>query len=71
MHPFLDKLGIRPIFSRNLTKKTCPFCSLEWAVKAIAGEVMIPYNASANMTTKEIMGTFGVSEAAANIRIKH
>jgi hypothetical protein len=68
MHPFLDKLGYRPIYERQLTKDTPVYCRLEWAVKAIAGEVMIPYNATKEMPEKEIIRFYGVSPAAAKKR---
>lgn len=68
MHPFLDKLGYRPIYERQLTKETPVYCRLEWAVKAIAGEVMIPYQATMDMPEKEIISYYGVSLAAAKKR---
>lgn len=71
MHVFLDKLGFRPIFSRRLTEDTPAYCRLEWAVMAIAGEVMMPYNATKNMSKKELMETYGVSESAATKRLKY
>lgn len=69
MHPFLDKLGYRPIYERQLTKETPVYCRLEWAVKAIAGEVMIPYKATMDMSEKEIISYYGVSPAAAKKRV--
>ena len=39
MHTFADKLGFKPIFSRQLTKDVPPFRRLEWIVMALAGEV--------------------------------
>ena len=71
MHVFLDKLGFSPIFSRQLTKETPPYCRLEWAVMAIAGEVMMPYEATQGMTEKELVENFGVSKAAAQKRLKY
>lgn len=68
MHSFLDKLGYRPIYERQLTKETPVYCRLEWAVKAIAGEVMIPYNATMDMSEKDIISYYGVSPAAAKKR---
>jgi hypothetical protein len=68
MHPFLDKLGYRPIYERQLTKETPVYCRLEWAIKAIAGEVMIPYKATMDMSEKEIISYYGVSPAAAKKR---
>lgn len=71
MHPFADKLGFRPIFSRQLTPDVPPFRRLEWVVKALAGEVMMPYEATKNMSAEEIMKHFGVSQAAAEMRLKY
>lgn len=71
MHPFADKLGFKPIFSRRLTKETPPFRRLEWIVMALAGEVMMPYEATAGMSIKELMSNYGVSKAAAEKRLKY
>lgn len=71
MHPFADKIGFKPIFSRQLTDKTPPYRRLEWIVMALAGEVMMPYNATIGMSAKELMSTYGVSEAAAKKRLKY
>lgn len=71
MHPFADKLGFKPIFSRQLTKETPPFRRLEWIVMALAGEVMMPYEATAGMSVEEIMETYGVSKSAAEKRLKY
>ena len=71
MHVFADKLGFTPIFTRKLTKKTPVFKRLEWIVKALAGEVMMPYDATKNMSAKEIIQTYGVSKVAAEKRLKY
>ena len=71
MHPFVDKLGFKPVFSRRLTKDIPLFRSLEWIVMALAGEVMMPYEATIGMSVKEIMNTYGVSQAAAEKRLKY
>lgn len=71
MHVFADKLGFKPIFSRRLTKDV-PLCRrLEWIVKALAGEVMMPYNATMGLSVNELMDNFGVSKAAAEKRLKY
>ena len=71
MHAFADKLGFKPIYSRTITKETPCFRRLEWIVKALAGEVMMPYKATQDMSVKQIMKTYGVSEKAAKIRITY
>ena len=68
MHVFADKLGFNPIYSRTVTKGTPCYCRLEWIVKALAGEVMMPYDATQNMSVEQIMATYGVSKEAAKIR---
>lgn len=71
MHVFADKLGFHPIFSRNLTKDIPSYRSLEWIVKALAGEVMMPYEATVGMSAKELMSKFGVSNSAAKKRLTY
>ncbi len=71
MHPFADKLGFKPIFSRTLTKDTPPYRRLEWIVMALAGEVMMPYEATEGMSVEELMDNYGVSKAAAEKRLKY
>lgn len=71
MHAFADKLGFKPVFSRRLTKDIPPYRRLEWVVMALAGEVMMPYEATNGMSTKDLMNNFGVSKAAADKRLKY
>jgi len=71
VHVFLDKLGFKPIFTRSITKDTPAYCSLEWAAMALAGEIMMPYEATQGMTEKELMKNFGVSSSAAKKRLKY
>lgn len=71
MHPFADKIGFNPIFSRRLTKETPCYRRLEWIVMALAGEVMMPYESTNGMSAKDLMNNFGVSKAAAEKRLKY
>ncbi|MCI8332025.1 MAG: ImmA/IrrE family metallo-endopeptidase [Clostridiales bacterium] len=71
MHSFADKLGFKPIFSRRLTKDTPCYKSLEWIVMALAGEVMMPYEATKGLSEKQLMEQYGVSKAAAQKRFKY
>ncbi len=71
MHVFLDKLGFKPIYSRQFTSDVPPYRRLEWAVMAIAGEVMMPYEATQGMTDKELIEKYGVSSAAAKKRLSY
>ena len=38
---------------------------------ALAGEVMMPYAATMDMSVKDIMATYGVSKVAAEKRLKY
>ena len=71
MHVYLDKLGFKPIYSRQLREKLPLYRSLEWATMAIAGEVMMPYEFTVGMGTKELMSVYGLSKAAAEKRQKY
>ena len=71
MHVFLDKLGYKPIYSRQLTPDVPQYRRLEWAVMAIAGEVMMPYEASKGLNEKELMKIYGVSSKAAKKRLSY
>ena len=71
MHVFADKIGFRPIASRRLKSDTPSYRSLEWIVMALAGEVMMPYDATDGMSVKELMDTYGVSKSAAEKRLKY
>lgn len=71
MHVFADKIGFKPILSRELSGSTAPYRRIEWIVKALAGEVMMPYYATKGMNEKEIMETYGVSQKAAKQRLTY
>lgn len=71
MHAYADLLGFHPIFSRQLSSDTPIYRRLEWVVKALAGEVMMPYEATQDMTADEIIQTYGVSKDAAKIRLTY
>ncbi len=70
-HVFLDKLGYKPIFTRCVANDTMPYRKLEWAVKALAGEIMMPYEYTVGLSEKEIMESYGVSSSAAKTCIKY
>ena len=71
MHPFADMLGFKPIFSRQLSDDVPNYRRLEWVVKALAGEVMMPYDATQGMSADTIMQTYGVSKDAARMRLNY
>lgn len=69
-HVFLYKIGYRPILGRNILLNTSIPCyrSVEWQTKALAGEVMIPYDESAGLSTIEIVEKYDVSMSFAIYR---
>ncbi|MDY4787829.1 MAG: hypothetical protein SO253_00760 [Bacilli bacterium] len=71
VHPFVDKLGFKPIFSREVTKDTPAYKRLEWIVMAIAGEIMMPYEETQGLTIKELMKKYHVSKSAAEKRLTY
>lgn len=72
MHPFADMLGYKPIMNRAFKNNKIPaYKSLEWVIKAMTGEVMMPYDETKGLTINELMEKYGVSEAAAKERIKY
>lgn len=69
IHPFADKMGFKPIMNRVFNNNTVPpYMSLEWVVKAMTGEVMMPYEETIGLNTSELMEEYGVSWEAANYR---
>lgn len=70
-HAILCLLGYRPTQLRDFSKEKIPaYRSCEWQAKALAGEIMIPYEESKGMGSKEIMEIYGVSEQAATFRVE-
>ena len=68
-HVFLYKIGFTPIWERSFENNKLPaYCSVEWQTKALCGEIMMPYQATRNMTTQEIINNYGVSKAFAEKR---
>lgn len=69
-HVFLYKLGYTPIMERRLGDKIESYSSVEWQAKALCGEIMIPYEASRDMTVEQIVEKFGVSQDCAKYRCR-
>lgn len=61
-HLFLLTIGYTPIYARSFENKTIPaYCSVEWQAKALAGEIMIPYDECKNLSIQEIRNRYHVS----------
>ena len=72
LHPYVYKLGFTPIYNRSVENKKIPaFKSVEWIVKAMAGEVMMPYEETVNLDESDLMFEYGVSSDAARKRLKY
>jgi len=70
-HVFLFLVGYKPVFERSFEDRRIePFRSVEWQAKALCGEVMIPYEESANMDEEEVMRTYKTSRSFARYRIQ-
>lgn len=62
-------MGFTPIFNRQFKNRVIkPYESMEWQAKALAGEIMMPYEDTANMSVKDIMNIYGVSKGFAKTR---
>ena len=61
-----------PVVERSFGNNEIPPCkSVEWQAKALCGEVMMPYDATAKMSSREIVTVYHVSKASANYRKKY
>ena len=70
-HVFLFFIGFTPIFERSFENNILPaYCSVEWQAKALCGELMIPYEESKGLTSKEIQRKYGVSKGFAKTRLR-
>lgn len=72
MHPYAYKMGFTPIYSRSVKNKKIPaYKSVEWIVKAMAGEVMMPYEETKGLDEIDLMIDYGVSLDAARKRLTY
>ncbi|MDR2832089.1 MAG: ImmA/IrrE family metallo-endopeptidase [Streptococcaceae bacterium] len=63
---YLLHFDVEPQFASIVSDYSIPaYKSAEWQAKAFAGELLIPYTEARNMSVKEIMETFQVTEDAA------
>lgn len=71
-HVFMYRLGYTPILQRKLDlaihKK---YESVEWQAKALCGEIMMPYEETADIEPREIEKIYGVSAKQARYRKKY
>jgi hypothetical protein len=70
-HVILFILGFTPYFDRAYRNNELkPYESIEWQAKALAGEILIPYESTKNLTAKQIVTKCKVSKDAALKRLK-
>lgn len=70
-HVFMLSIGFTPIFTRSFAENELPaYCSTEWQAMALAGEVMVPFGDSIDLTVDAIIDKYQVSRAFAEKRKK-
>ncbi len=70
VHIFMYMIGYTPILQRNF--EVCPpYYSVEWQVKALTGEIAMPYEETKGMSIPEIMERYIVSKGFAESRKKY
>lgn len=70
-HVLLFWIGFTPVSTRAFRDTEIePFRSVEWQAKALTGEVMIPYEASKEMTSKAIVEKYHVTKQSADYRVR-
>lgn len=67
-HVFMYEIGYTPILQRTFQDEVPSYVKIEWQVKAITGEVAIPYNESEGMTVNQIIKKYNVSRGFARTR---
>ena len=70
-HIYMYELGYTPCLQRSFDKETPLYCSVEWQVKALTGEVAMPYEETKNMGVPEIMKKYNVSKGFAKKRQRY
>ena len=71
-HIFLYKMGYTPLLERRFGNNELPaYESVEWQAKALCGEVMMPYEATKNMSGEQIMKRYHVSKGFVEHRRKY
>lgn len=71
-HAILCMLGYTPLFERSFRNREIRPCyrSMEWQAKALAGEIMVPYEKTIGMTYLQIQKACKVSKECAQARIR-
>lgn len=71
-HVFLFTLGYTPVYERSFHNREVRPCeSVEWQAKALCGEIMMPYEATKNLSAEQIAQKYHVSLEAAQYRKRY
>lgn len=70
VHVFMYEIGYRPILQRSFAEEPV-YCQVEWQVKALTGEIAMPYERTKNLSVSEIMKRYHVSKGFAKARKKY
>ena len=69
-HIFMYEIGYRPILQRSFEEAPL-YCRGEWQVKALTGEIAMPYEETEGMRVNEIMEKYCVSKGFARKRRRY
>lgn len=69
----IEEYGFKPLTARSYGNIVVHYkpCSMEWQAKALAGEIMMPYEMTSGMTVYEISKSCGVSLEASTKRTRY
>ena len=70
VHIFMYEIGYRPIFQRSFAEAPM-YCRVEWQVKALTGEIAMPYEETKNLSVSDIIKKYNVSKGFAKRRLKY
>lgn len=70
VHIFMYEIGYKPIFQRSFSKAPL-YCRVEWQVKALTGEIAMPYEYTEGMSEREIIKKYHVSRGFAKKRMTY
>ena len=70
VHIYMYELGYTPILQRSFDDPPL-YCCVEWQVKALTGEIAMPYEETEGMTVPEIMKKYNVSKGFAKKRQRY
>ncbi len=70
VHIFMYKIGYTPILQRSFGEVPV-YCYVEWQVKALTGEIAMPYEETEGMSVPELIKQYNVSKGFARARRRY